>query len=77
MKHYLQQNLTFTVVSATEPLRGLSGLFDHLECVLLNLILYLACLFILKVNVTLPFSCVFLLETINNDAACVLYVALN
>ena len=82
MKHSkfqnLQQNLTFTIViNPTEPLRGLSGLLDHLECVFLNLILYLPCVLILKVNVTLPSPRVFLLEAVNDDATGVLYAALN
>ena len=53
------------------------GSLSYFECVLLNLLLRLPRIIILKVNVTLPFSCVFLLETINNNTACVLNVALN
>ena len=76
--HYLQQNLTFTIViNPTEPLRCFSGLLDHLECVFLNLILYLACVLILKVNVTLPGPRIFLLEAVNDNATGVLYAALN
>ena len=78
--HLLTSELTSAIVSLTaaaEFVRPGPGTLGYLECVLLDLILRLARVLILKVDVTLPGARVFLLEAVNDNAACVLHVTLH
>ena len=55
----------------------LAGALGYLEGKLLDLVLRPPRVLVLEIDVTLPSSRVFLLQAVNDNAACVLYMALS